>query len=273
MKSDIKTHYGGPPDLAVRIKQGLTAAGKDIEQLRTVDLAAVDEFHIRGRKATLELAERMELTPDSHVLDIGCGLGGAARAVAETYQCRVTGIDLSQNLCETATALSEWVDLADKVDFVQGDATDLHFDPASFDAAMTIHAAMNIAAKDAVYADAKQVLKPGHVFAVYDVLQGEGGPVVFPVPWARDASISHLATPEEMRKLLTEAGFEVEDEIDSTDESGAWFKAMAERMATSGPPPVSFQVFIGNDFPQMARNQVQNLTEKRIRTVTYICRA
>jgi hypothetical protein len=117
------------------------------------------------------------------------------------------------------------------------------------------------------------MLKPDGIFAIYDVLQGEGGPVVFPVPWARDPSISHLATPEQTRQLLSEARFDVLDEIDSTEESLAWFQQMAARMAQSGPPPVSFQLFLGDSFPQMARNQVQNLAEKRIRTVTYICRA
>jgi hypothetical protein len=45
-------------------------------------------------------------------------------------------------------------------------------------------------------------VKPGGIFAVYDVLQGEGGEVLYPVPWARDPSISHLATPDEMKSLL-----------------------------------------------------------------------
>ena len=51
---------------------------------------------------------------------------------------------------------------------------------------MTIHVAMNIAAKDKMYLEARRVVKPGGVFAVYDVLQGEGGEVLYPVPWARD---------------------------------------------------------------------------------------
>ncbi len=66
---------------------------------------------------------------------------------------------------------------------------------------------MNIAAKDLLYAEAKRVVKPGGIFAIYDVLQGEGGEVVFPVPWARDPAISHLATPDNMKCLLRDAGF------------------------------------------------------------------
>jgi len=149
----------------------------------------------------------------------------------------------------------------------------LPFEQDRFDAAMTIHVAMNIAAKDKVYANAKRVIKPGGIFAVYDVLQGEGGEVFFPVPWAREPSISHLVAPEEMVTLLTDAGFKILDVHDSTEESQAWFEEMVERMASAAAPPVTFQIFLGDDLPVMRRNQVRNLTDRRIRTVSYICEA
>ena len=136
---------------------------------------------------------------------------------------------------------------------------------------MTIHVAMNIPAKDKVYDQARRVVKPGGIFAVYDVLQGEGGDVLFPVPWAREPAISHLATPDEMSSLLTDAGFKVLDSHDSTDESQAWFEAKAKQLAQSGLPPVTFQTFLGDDYPEMVRNQVRNLAERRIRTVSYLC--
>jgi ubiquinone/menaquinone biosynthesis C-methylase UbiE len=273
MTDKVAAHYAGEGDLAAAIAERLRRAGKDVGALTTADLAAVDEFHIRGRKATLELAGRMNLSADSDVLDIGSGLGGAARTLAETHGCRVTGIDLTEAFCAAATALSGWVGLSQRVSFRQGDATDLPFADGRFDAALTIHAAMNIAAKPRMYAEARRVLKPGARLAVYDVLQGEGGEVLFPVPWAREPSISHLATPGEMRGLLADADFSILDEQDSTEESQRWFEARAERMARSGPPPVTFDAFLGDDYPEMVRNQVQNLTERRIRTVAYICEA
>jgi ubiquinone/menaquinone biosynthesis C-methylase UbiE len=272
MVDKVASHYAGGGDLASTIAESLREAGKDIDKLGTADLATVDEFHIRGRKATLELAHSLGLVASSHVLDIGSGLGGPARTVAETYGCRVTGIDLTPAFCDAASTLSGWVGLDDRVAFRQGDATSLPFDEAEFDAAMTIHVAMNIAAKDRMYAEARRVLKPGGRFAVYDVLQGEGGEVLFPVPWAREPSISYLATPDAMESLLASAGFRTLAVNDSTEESLGWFEAMAARMAQA-MPAVTFQSFLGDDFPTMARNQVSNLRDRRIRTVTYICQA
>jgi len=271
MVDKVATHYAGGGNLATAIAESLRKAGKDIGKLTTADLGTVDEFHIRGRQATLELARSLNLSADSRVLDIGSGLGGPARTLVETYRCRVTGIDLTQAFCDAAATLSGWVGLSDRVAFRQGDATSLPFADDEFDAAMTIHVAMNIARKDRVYAEAKRVLRPGAHFAVYDILQGEGGDVLFPVPWAREPSISHLATPDAMQSLLTGAGFKIVDVQDSTEEGQRWFEAMAARMAQAAVPAVTFQAFLGNDFPEMARNQVTNLRDRRIRTVTYVC--
>lgn len=273
MVDHVVSHYAGDSDIIDAIAESLRKARKDTGKLTAADLGTVDEFHIRGRQATLELAQLLNLNPDSHVLDIGSGLGGPARTLAETYGCRVTGIDLTQAFCDAATALSQWVSLGDRVSFRQGDATALPFADGTFDAAITIHVAMNIDRKDSVYTEARRVLKPGARFAVCDILQGEGGDVLYPVPWAREPSISHLTTPYGMQSLLTEAGFTIAKVEDSTEKGQHWFESIATRIASGDVPAVTFQAFLGNDFPAMARNQVTDLRERRIRTVTYICHA
>jgi ubiquinone/menaquinone biosynthesis C-methylase UbiE len=273
MADKVADHYTGTGELAAAIADSLRKAGRDINALTTADLGSVDEFHIRGRKATLELAGQLNLGAASQVLDIGSGLGGPARTVAETYGCHVTGIDLTQAFCDAAAVLSSWVGLGSLVSFRQGDATSLPFADKQFDAAMTIHVAMNIAAKDKMYAEARRVLKEGARFGVYDILQGEGGEVLFPVPWAREPSISHLATPADMRSLLAGAGFKILHAQDSTEESQRWFEAIAARAAQGTAPAVTFQAFLGKDYPAMVKNQVRNLAERRIRTVSFVCEA
>jgi ubiquinone/menaquinone biosynthesis C-methylase UbiE len=270
---DVASHYSDSDALVDSIAASLRAAGIEPSSVTTEVLAGVDEFHIRGRGATLALAAGMGIGPESSVLDIGSGLGGTARALAETFGCAVTGIDLTPSFCTAATELSRWTGLDDRTTFRVGDACALPFDDDGFDAAITVHAAMNIPDKAAVYREARRVVRPGGAFAVYDVLQGEGGDVLYPVPWAREPSISHLATPEEMRDMLTSAGFELLQEEDSTEESLDWFRRLSDRLAANGPPPVSFGVFLGADFPQMAANQVANLADRRIRTVSYLCHA
>ena len=271
MNSDVKTHYSGDGALSDAIAKSLSNAGFNLAKLKTTDLTSIDEFHIRGRKATLELAEQMHIGENALVLDVGSGLGGPARTIAEVYGCQVKGIDLTDEFCNAANTLSRWVGLSDKVAFLQGDATAIAFDDNMFDAAMTIHVAMNIPDKLKVYTEVRRVLKPSGIFAAYDVVQGEGGEVLYPVPWAREPSISHLATPHEMESLLNDAGFEILRINDSTEESQSWFEAIAVKIAESGPSVRTTQILFGDVYPQMAQNQVRNLAERRIRTVSYIC--
>lgn len=137
---------------------------------------------------------------------------------------------------------------------------------------MSIHVAMNIARKDAVYEGVYRALKDGRIFAIFDIVQGEGGDVLYPVPWAREPSISHLATQAQMRRLLYDAGFKLLEEIDSSEESTVWFKDKSAKIQTSKLPAPGFRIFLGEAYSQMAANQVRNLAERRIRTVTFIAR-
>lgn len=269
--NQVSRFYSGPGGLLAAIGSALDAAGMDRATLRPVDLAPVDEFHIRGRAASLEIVEALGLTADSHALDLGSGLGGPARTLAEVTGCTVTGVDLTSEFCEVATALSEWTGLSDRTRFYVGDATATGLPDTAVDAALTVHVAMNISDKPALYAEAFRVLRPGGRFVVYDVLQGEGGDVLYPVPWANDSSTSFLATPQDMRELLPAAGFEVVSEVDSSDESLVWFQQMRARIQRDGPPPVTFAAFLGDAFGQMAANQVTNLAQRRIRTVMFTC--
>ncbi len=95
------------------------------------------------------------------------------------------------------------MELSSNVRFVHGDATHLPFGSASFDATLGIQAAMSVPVKDALYAGARRVLKPVRIPAVYDVLQGEGGPVISSMPRTRDPSISALVTPDGLRRLCS----------------------------------------------------------------------
>src|SRR4051812_22533417 len=136
--------YSGPGNLVDAIGSALDTAGVDRTALRPADLAPVDEFHIRGRAATLEIIEALGLAADTQVLDLGSGLGGPARTLAEVTGCTVTGVDLTAEFCEVATALSEWTGLSDRTRFLVGDATATGLPDAAVDAVLTVHVAMNI---------------------------------------------------------------------------------------------------------------------------------
>ena len=78
MSTSISNHYASAGNLAGLIADRLQAAGKDLDNLNSTDLASIDEFHIRGREATLELIDWMRPKRGQQVLDIGSGLARAA---------------------------------------------------------------------------------------------------------------------------------------------------------------------------------------------------
>lgn len=178
--------------------------------------------------------------------------------------CRVVGIDLTLEYCGAAAELARWVGLAGRVVYGCADATRLPFGDAAFDHAWTQHVAMNIADKAALYAEVRRVIKPGGRFALYDVLQGPGGPLRLPVPWASSPGESHLVAPEELRALLVGAGFEISWWEDATEPARAWFAEASRRNREAGPPPLGIGLVLGPGFAEMGRNVRRNLEEGRI---------
>jgi len=259
----VQTHYTRA-DLGDVILAALESAGKDVNRLTPEDLAPIDEFHIRGRAATLELARAAGLDATKRVLDVGCGVGGTSRCLAKEFGCRVTGIDLTDEYCRAAAMLSARTGLAHLVDFRQGDATKLPFDDQTFDVVWTEHVAMNIPDKTRLYKEMHRVLKPGGTLAIYDVLAGPSGPVLFPVPWARTPDTSFLVSPNELRRLLEESGFAIADWSDTTEAAREWFVTLAEKIRKEGFPSLGFHLLLGADFKAMAQNQGRNLQEGRI---------
>jgi 2-polyprenyl-3-methyl-5-hydroxy-6-metoxy-1,4-benzoquinol methylase len=108
----VASHYT-QGDFEERLLAMLAAAGKDREHLTADDLTPVEEFHIGGREATVELASQMRLRPGMRLLDVGSGIGGPARYFARAHDCTVTGIDLTDEFVSVASHLSARVGLAD----------------------------------------------------------------------------------------------------------------------------------------------------------------
>jgi SAM-dependent methyltransferase len=265
----VEAHYARG-DLAERILGALRDSG--VGNRPTPDqLAPVDEFHVRGREATEELAELAELMPGQAVLDVGCGLGGTARFLAARHGVKVTGVDLTAEYCQAGNLLSEWTGLAGEVKLVVANALELPFKDGSFDAVFTEHAAMNIADKPRLYGEARRVLRTSGRLAIYDIIKGPGGDVHFPVPWARRPEISFLASEAELRTLLEDSGFEA---VLWRDVTSPALQSIKERAAAfkGAAPALGFQLLLGPDASERFANQVRNLEEDRIRLAQIIAR-
>ncbi len=245
-------------NLLERIFGGLLAVGKDPEHLSVEDLTPVDHFHTLGPSATAGLADAAGLREGEVVLDVGSGLGGPARMLAARYGCLVTGLDLTPEFCTAAGELNRRVGLQDRIVIQEGNALALPFPENSFDVVWTMHVSMNIADKAGLFDQFARVLKPGGRLAFFDLIAGAGDPI-FPLPWADEPSINHLVAEDELRTLLSAAGFHVQHWEDLTAEGAAFFAKLTRS-------PLGPHLLIKDMAPKMD-NLRRNLESGRVRAI------
>lgn len=247
-----------------KIEAGLNLAGKDAHSLTVDDLAPLDEFHTRGRESTLEIAELANLKASDLVLDVGCGLGGTARHLAEQYKCHVVGVDLTEEYISVGKKLTELVGLSDRVELRQGSALEIPYEDGRFDVVWTEHVQMNIADKNRFYSEIARVLKPGGRLLFHDIFRGRGDPPFYPAPWAEDDSISALVTETEARAFIEQVGLEIDQWIEKVQESIESFKRVSAQIELDGTPPIGVHLLMGDNAKDKLQNYVRNLIEDRV---------
>jgi ubiquinone/menaquinone biosynthesis C-methylase UbiE len=262
---EISKHYG-ISGILDSILKGLEDSGKNLESLIPEDLAPIDEFHTRGKESTIEIANLAQLQSQHNVLDVGCGLGGSARYIANEFSCSVMGVDLTTEYIDVANKLTEFVNLTNKVSFKQASALELPFSSESFDVVWTEHTQMNISNKEKFYSELSRVLKPKGRFVFHDVF-GTNNKPHYPTPWAEHDSLSSLCTQDEAITAIEKSSLVIDEWIDKSKPSMEFFKETVKRIENLGPPPLGFHLLMGKTAKEKLFNQVRNLEENRVSIV------
>ncbi len=263
----VRGHYERG-DLLDRALAALRAAGQDLEALTVDALAPMDNFHTRGRDATLDLARLADVSAGLRVLDIGGGLGGPARLLAATFGCDVTVLDLTEEFVRVGEDLTRRTGLQDRVRFHHGSALELPFASGSFDLALTQHVSMNIPDKKRLYGEARRVLRPAGRLALHEIVAGPTQPIHLPVPWARAEEGSFLLPQVDLRAQIRSLGYAELVWSEETGRARSWFaERTAKRRPDQGPPPLGVHLLLGSQFSEMFANVSRNLDEGRLQVV------
>ena len=206
--------------------------GQEVQALpRLADLTSADTLRVRAWAQVRELVERqleplgrraldaLAPQPGERVLDIGCGGGETALALAGAVgpSGAVVGVDLSEAVLAYARRAAQG---HRHVSCVQGDAQTFPFEPASFDAAFSRFGVMFFADPIAAFANIRRSLKPGGrlAFVCWRALAenaldsvpfGAAAPHLPPQPEPRPGAPGPFALAEagRVRRILESAGF------------------------------------------------------------------
>jgi ubiquinone/menaquinone biosynthesis C-methylase UbiE len=166
--------YGELSPSLESVKEALAIAGVTVEHPRASDLYQRDiDCHNLGMHRMLErlvevTAEYGTPRPENTVLDLGCGIGGPGRFLADRFGCSVVGVDLLPLRIETAEALTAMTEMSDRVSYSLEDATDLHFADDSFAQVWMLDVSMHIRNKRALFAEIARVLQPDGLMVMHD---------------------------------------------------------------------------------------------------------
>ena len=190
--------------------------GINIDRLSEDDLVRFDQFdHVGEIKNTRMLADMVHFKKGMLVLDVGGGMGGAARYLAHKYGCRVHVIDLIPDRCRGGLRLTQQTGLIHKVAFHAADALNMPFRDEVFHLIWSQDAFDGIEDKDLLLKECRRVLKPNGEFIFTDHLKG-------PVEAVPDGIYllpedTNQLTFEGYRVLLEKHGFKLLEEINLTD--------------------------------------------------------
>ena len=268
---EVSQHYAHG-DLFERLQAALIEDGADPAHPTVETLAPFDQFHGRGLEATRELAAAVQVSAAHHLLDIGSGIGGPARFMAQRFGCQVTGIDLTEAFCDVARRVTQLVGLEDRVAFQQGDALDMPFADAAYDGAYSMNVSMNIADKRQFYGEIHRVLRPGAWLVLSELALGPEGEPDYPTPWARTGETSFLATQSETMEGLEACGFTIVYSRDAAQETLA-FSARSREMVERGekPPHRAVQLIHGDCAPLAMANTKNGIEQGRLIPIEVLC--
>ncbi|HEY7748059.1 MAG TPA: methyltransferase domain-containing protein [Aestuariivirgaceae bacterium] len=216
-------------DQVERIHNELDAVGLSADApLKVSDLTAFDQYHYLGTAAVDEAIDALGLRPSSNVLEIGSGIGGPARYVADRAGCRVTALELQPDLHRTAEDLSRRCGLSEKVRHACGNILDGPPVDSPYDAIMSFLVFLHIAERKRLFAICREALKKGGCMFIEDfTLQRE------PSLEQRKALEVKVLCPyvpasNIYLEQLEQAGFKIDRFEDMTQ---SWREFTAERLA------------------------------------------
>lgn len=211
-----------------RIYNDLKSIGvKDDDKLSVKQLTPFDQLHYFGTDAVDEAIEKLEINAESRILDVGAGLGGPARYIADKTGCSVTAVELQSDMNDVAKSLTERCGLDSKVEHVCADIHEAELSSEKFDAIVSWLAIYHIPEQLSLYQKLGGSLKSGGKLYFEDLFRK--GEFTAKEQYEVDHLLygANMQTEQQYVHDLQRANF---SQIDFEETSEPWAKHVAERL-------------------------------------------
>lgn len=212
-----------------RIFNELNARGLDKGKLSVQDLSTFDQYHYQGTKAVDDAISILGIGSSDRIIEIGSGIGGPARYLADKTGCHVTALELQDELHYTGSSLTERCGLSHLVDHRCGDILDFPEADGGFDFAVSWLAILHILDRHSLFRKCHNILKPNGAMFIDDFYQLNEFNETEKEVLSEDISCEYLPTREEYKKQLQECGF---GKVEFTDKTESWRFFVKERIET-----------------------------------------
>jgi cyclopropane fatty-acyl-phospholipid synthase-like methyltransferase len=200
------------------------------------------------------LIDKLKIGPESHLLDLGCGVGGPGVRIARITGAQVTGISVSEEQVKLANSLAESTGLRERVVFQQANAMEINFPPQSFDAVIAIESIIHMPDRGQVLANIGRLLQPGGRLVLTDIF--ERAPISATKRSVMDPIINNflmstLVRVEDYPPLLRDAGLWFEEILDITEHSVPKSLARMSELADEWGVPLNGEVAERSDITKL----------------------
>lgn len=189
-------------------------------------------------RLTVLMEEQARLEAGLAVLDVGCGTGAPACALARTHGVGVTGITTSAEGIDAARTRAQRDGLTDLASFEQRDGMANGFPDSSFDRAWALESSHLMRDRAALVDECARVLAPGGRLVLCDIIRRrpmdlrEVRRLREPLALLRDVFGDARMEPlAEYRRLMEAAGLTVTHERDLTPCTRATFECWQQNAA------------------------------------------
>ena len=210
-----------------RILTELHALGIDDDAPLSVDdLTPFDQYHYFGTEAVDHAARSIGLDADMRVLEVGSGIGGPARHLADTVKCHVTALELQQDLDDTARSLTQRCNLQSRIRHVCGNILDGGESGQEYDALVSFLCFLHIPDRKALFEKCFAALRSGGAIFIEDLTKRKEPTESQWQVLRQKILCPYLPTFQDYADQLSAAGFA---DVEADDVSAAWTTFTRER--------------------------------------------